>query len=289
MTFSRQVLSISLVAAVCAGAGLVPSAAGAATLRGTVVGKPVSAGKSVVVPVLLSAAGDRAAGAALARVVVPSNRVRTAFASIRPLGLRIGDRVSATVPRITTRPRATLLRVTRRGLVPTFATTQNRRVAISAKVKRAIAATEQLKLDPMSVLDPKNPATTNEQLRDQLLAVRTDLNFLISDLRTTADALEATVAAITAVRPADPSRRAAIERRQAKTLAALKRDATTARGTVVALDDAVGRLDETINAVGGAPSAAPLPIETTTTASNILNAVFDLLRGPDGPVEGGAR
>ncbi len=288
MSISPKIPPIAVAAALGI-AVLAPSAAGAATLRGTVIGKPVSAGANTVVPVLLSAASDRAAGGAVARVVVPRKGIRTATAILAPLGLRIGDRVSADVARVTVRPRTRVLRVTRRGLVPTFATTAKRRASITAKVRRAIAATEQLKRDPSSVLDPKNPATTNEQLRDQLLAVRTDLNFLIDDLRTTASALTATVAAITAVRPADPARRAAIEKRQARTLATLTGDAKTASDTVVAMDEAVGRLDETINAVGGVPSAEPLPIETTTTASNILNAVFDLLRGPDGPTSGGAR
>lgn len=282
MNVSRSVSSKTIAGAVCAAACfLAPSGAGAATLRGTVVGQPQAAGGSTVVPVLLSAASDRATGASLAKVVVPASGVRASTGPIAPLALRIGDRVSATVTKITRRSHTRRLRVTRRGLTPTFRTTQSRRTALAAKVKRAQGAVAQLQRDPTSVLDPKHPAASNDELRGQLLSIRTDLNVLIDDVRTTGEALDATVAMITAVAPADPARARALARRQAPTLDALSTDAATARTTVVALDGAVGKLDETINDVG-VPSAAPLPIETVTAASNVLAAVFDLLRGSGG-------
>jgi phage-related minor tail protein len=153
--------------------------------------------------------------------------------------------------------------------------------AVTAGVNRALAATQQLMRDPTSDLDPAHPAASNQELRDQLRAVRTELNLLIADLRTTADSLDATVALITAARPADPARRQVVTRRQAKTLASLGAEATAARSAATALDDAVAQLDETINAVGD-PSASPLPIETVTAAASVLYAVLDILRGGSG-------
>ncbi|MCW2999410.1 MAG: hypothetical protein JWN65_2959 [Solirubrobacterales bacterium] len=279
MNVARKVLTATVAAAGCA-AGLVPQAAGAATLDGTVIGRPTVAARSVIVPVLLSAAGERAAGAAVARVVVPrAGGLRTAYARIQPADLRVGDRVRATVTGgITTRPRSTVLRVRRRAATPSFARMDRQHTAVTAGVNRALAATQQLMRDPTSVLDPAHPAASNQELRDQLRAVRTELNLLIADLRTTADSLDATVALITAARPADPARRQVVTRRQAKTLASLGAEATAARSAAMALDDAVAQLDETINAVGD-PSASPLPIETVTAAASVLYAVLDILRG----------
>ncbi|MCU1677365.1 MAG: hypothetical protein JWM93_2123 [Frankiales bacterium] len=279
MNAARKVLTTTVAATACA-ACLASQSASAATLNGTVVGRPTTAAKNVVVPVLLSSSGERTAGAAVARVVVPSaGGIRTVNARIKPADLRVGDRVSATVARITTRPRSTILRVTRRAATPSFARMDSQRSTVTAGVTRALDATKRLTTDPMSVLDPANPAADNQALRDQLRAVRTDLNFLIADLRATADSLDATVALITAARPADPARLAVVTRRQAATLDTLTADATAGRDAAKALDDAVANLDETINAVGE-PSAHPLPIETVTAASNILYAVLDLLRGP---------
>jgi hypothetical protein len=279
MTTARKVLTTMAAAAAWA-VGLAPHAAGAATLDATVIGRPTVAARSIVVPVLLSASGERRAGAAVARVVVPrAGGIRTVFARIQPDGLRVGDRVTASVPRVSAHPRTRVLRVTRRAATPSFARIDSQRTTATAAVTRALAATRQLAGDPLSVLDPADPAATDQELRDQLRAVRTDLNLLIADLRLTADSLDATVALITAARPAEPARLQAVTRRQAKTLASLTADAMAARTAATALDDAVGQLDETINAVGE-PSAPPLPIETVTAVSNVLYAVLDILRGP---------
>lgn len=278
MRSSRKSLTTAVLAT--ATAVLVPAAAGAATLDGTVVGRPVAAGHSLVVPVLLSAVDERAAGAALARVVVPrAGGLRTRTLHLAPGDLRIGDRVTAGVPRITTRPRARVLRITRRAATLSFSRIDARRAAATAGVQRAIGQTQRLLADPMSGLDPATPATTNADLRTQLRAVRTDLNLLIADLRANADAFDATVAQIVAGRPADPARRATAERREATIVSGLTADAAAGRTAATALDDAVAHLDETLNAVGD-PSSTPLPVEGVTTVSTLLHQVLDLLRGP---------
>lgn len=296
MNAARKVLIVTATATASAVA-FVPQAAGAATLRGTVVGRPAVVAQKVVVqgttppgvertrtvivvPVLLSASGERTAGAAIARVTVPATGgLKTAFARIEPGDLRVGDRVSATVSRVSVRPSAKVLRVTRRASTPSFARMDAQRASTVRKVERAIASTGRLTTDPSSTLDPKNPATSNDGLRDQLRAVRTDLNLLIADLRATADALDDTVATIAAARPQDPGRNAEVARRQAATLTRLTTDAGAARIAANGLDVAVGKLDETINAVGD-PSAPPLPIEGVSAVSSLLYAVLDLLRDP---------
>lgn len=265
---------------VAVGAALAPAAAGAATLSGTVVGRPVLTAKRVVVPVLLSSAGERTAGAAVARVVVPrAGGLRTPGARLKPGDLRIGDRVTAAVPRITTRPRARTLRIVRRAGTPSFARMDAQKATVTAGVRRGIAQAERILADPMSTLDASTPATSTHELREQLRAVRTDLNLLIADLRATASSFDATVAQIVAARPRDAARRAVAESRQRPVLDGLRADAAAGRDAAKALDDAVAQLDETMNAVGE-PSTAPLPIEGVTSVSTLLYAVLELLRGP---------
>jgi hypothetical protein len=274
----RKILATTALAAACAALG--PAAAGAATLKGTVVGRPTVTAKSVVVPVLLSSAGERTAGTALARVVVPAARgLKSSYGRLKAADLRIGDRVTASVSRVSARPHAKALRVGRRGATPSFAKLDQQRVSVTAEITRAIASTKQLIADPTSVLDPKTPAADNNALREQLRAVRTDLNLLIANMRTTADALDATVAQIVAARPVDPARRAVAESRQKAIVDGLTSDALHGRDAAAALELAVVRLDEAMNAVGD-PSAAPLPIDGLGAVSDLLYAVLDLLRGP---------
>ncbi|WP_354700773.1 hypothetical protein DSM112329_01060 [Paraconexibacter sp. AEG42_29] len=277
MPVPRQFPVAAVLAA--ASAALVPSVADAATLTGTVVGRPSVAGQRIVVPVLLSAGGEKAAGAALARVVVPrTGGLRAPNVRLKPDDLRIGDRVTAAVPRVTARPQARTLRITRRSATPSFARMDSQRTTVTAGVKRGIAQAQKIIAAPTSVLDPDRPAASNFELREQLRSVRTDLNLLIADLRTTGAGLDAAVTQIVASRPAKGARRAAVERQQAKVLAGLGADATSARDAAKALDDAVAELDEAMNAVG-TPSAEPLPVEGVTAVSSVLYAILDLLRG----------
>lgn len=290
MSTPRKVLlqSTALAAACVA---LAPGVAHAATpahaqrvraaLSGTVVGRPTVAGQSVVVPVLLSSAGERTAGTALARVVAPkTGGLRASTGRLKPLDLRIGDRVTASVSRVTARLRVRVLRVTRRAGTPSFARMDGQKRTVTAGVTTAIGQAKKILDNPTSVLDPANPAASNFALREQLRAVRTDLNLLIADLRLAAGSFDTTVAQIVAARPKDAARAAVAARRQRATLDALSADAAGGRDAAKALDEAVARLDEEMNAVGQ-PSAEPLPIDGLAGVSNLLYQVLDLLRGPE--------
>lgn len=277
MPSPRQILTSALLAGACA--AVAPTAAGAATLSGTVVGRPTTAGKSVLVPVLLSSSGEQAAGTALAKVVVPkATGLRTTSARIKPGDLRIGDRVSASVGKVTARPRASRLTVTRRATTPSFTKIDKQKATVTGEVTRAIGTTKQILANPTSVLNPSDPASSNSELREQLRAVRTDLNFTIADLRSTATSFDTTVATIVAARPKDAVRRAVAEQREKKVLDGLTADATAGRAAAKSLDDAVAQLDETMNDIGE-PSATPIGVEGVTAVSSILYAVLDLLRG----------
>jgi hypothetical protein len=272
----RKILASTVLAAACAALG--PAAAGAATLNGTVVGEPKVTAKSIVVPVLLSSAGERTARSALASVVVPAaSGLKSSYGRLKAGDLRIGDRVTASVPRVSARPHVKVLRIGRRAATPSFAKMDQQRASVTAGINRAIASTKQLIADPTSVLDPNTPAADNNALREQLRAVRTDLNLLITSIRATADALDVTVAQIVAARPADPARRAVAERRQQPILDGLTSDALHARDAAAGLDLAVVRLDEAMNAIGD-PSAAPLPIDGLGAVSDLLYTVLGLLR-----------
>ena len=231
-------------------------------------------------PVLLSAAGSKAADAALAKVSVPARRgIRTATKSLKASELRIGDRVTAVVSRVSKRPRASVLRVGVRGKAPSFARLTKRLAAATTSVKNAISSVDQIKANPMTLLDPANPAKGNAELRAQFLEVRSGLNLLVSDLRASAAGTNAAITAITAASPSDARRKAAVAAEQAKLLSDLSQSADSSRIAATQLETAVTRLDESINAIGGASSPS-VGINQVGTVSDILHAVLELLRDP---------
>ena len=272
---SIRMTSVAACAALCA----LPAAAPAATLSGTVVGQPKTAHGRVVVPVLLSAAGARAAGGPVAKVSVPkAHGIRTKVKTISAGDLRIGDRVRTAVTHITTHERAVVLRVSRRGAALPFSRLSRSRSATATSVAQAIGAVDQLKANPMTLLNPATPATSNAALRAQLSEVRAGLNSLIADMRVSADGIDAAVATIERARPIVPARRAAVAAQQKALLDGLTQAAAASRDAADQLEANVTKLDEAINAIGGASSPS-IGINEVGTVSDVLHAVLELLRG----------
>jgi hypothetical protein len=170
--------------------------------------------------------------------------------------------------------RASVVRVTARGPVASFAALDAERAAVAASVQRATQA-----VDGVSGVAGA-PASSPAELRARLYDVRYDLNVLRAALEQTTAGLGATIAATEADRPIDGPRRDAVAGQQAPVLAALagERDATLAART--ALEDAVTGLDEAILDVGGA-SAPALPLETVSAVNKALHAVMDVLDQTD--------
>jgi hypothetical protein len=238
---------------------LLAAPASAATLSGTVVAPPAVHGKQAVVP-LLSSAGKTL------KVVLPAHgAIRAAIGRLAPDQLRYGDTVVVSGARLSgVRPHARILRVGKRGPTLTFRAIAARRKDTLTKVQAALDRVTTLAKTASQItgVADAEPADT----RAKLLAVRTDVNYAISDLRDQATALDGVVAG------AKP-----VERGKDTELAALGDTAATARKAADDLDTAVGGLDETINAVGGA-SAPPLPINLVGSVSDVLHQVLDLLR-----------
>jgi hypothetical protein len=237
-------------------------AAGAATVRGTVVAPPAVHGAKAVVPVL-------AAGGRSVKLVVARTQIRTSSGRIGAGDLRFGDRVTATGARgAAARPRVSRLRVTRRGSTASFARIASRRAATVAQVRAAIAQVAALPDTTKQIAGtPADPAVVRSRLRD----VRTDVNLAIADLRAQAGALESAVSgAATVARGGGGAY-----------LAGLTAGATDARKAADALDVAVGHLDEVLNAVGG-ESDPSIPLSSTAAVSDVLHQLLDLLRGLPG-------
>jgi hypothetical protein len=264
--------------ALTASLGLSAPATAATSLQGRVVGRPALRGSTAVVPVLLSTASQRAAGARspLVKLVVPARGgLRAPSSRLQAGDLRLGDRVAARTDGVRSgRARASILRVTARGPVASFATLDAERASITASVQRATQA-----VDGLSGVAGA-PASSPAELRARLYDVRYDLNILRATLEQTTAGLSATIAAIEGDRPVDGPRRDAVAGQQAPVLAALasERDATLAART--ALEDAVTRLDQAILDVGGA-SAPALPLETVSAVNEALHAVMDVLDQTD--------
>jgi hypothetical protein len=244
-----------------------------------VVGRPALHGSTVVVPVLLSTASQRAAGAGapLVRLEVPAGGgLRSRSGERLQAGdLRLGDRVVARTGRVRSgRARASVLRVTARGPVASFAALDAQRASVAASVQRAAEA-----VDGLSGVAGA-PAATPAELRARLYDVRYDLNVLRATLEQATAGLGATIAAIEGDRPAGGPRRDAVAGQQAPVLAARagERDATLTARTGV--EDAVTHLDEAILDVGGA-SAPALPLETVSAVNEALHAVMDVLDQTD--------
>jgi hypothetical protein len=264
--------------ALTASLALAAPATAATSLHGRVVGRPALGGKDAVVPVLLSTASQRAAGARspLVKVVVPARGgMRAPRGGLQAGDLRLGDRVVARAGRVSSgRARASILRVTARGPVASFAALDAERASVAASVQRASQA-----VDGLSGVAGA-PASSPAELRARLYDVRYDLNVLRASLEQTTAGLSATIAAIEGDRPADGPRRDVVAGQQAPVLAALasERDATLAART--GLEDAVTRLDQAILDVGGA-SAPALPLETVSAVNEALHAVMDVLDQTD--------
>lgn len=268
----------------CVAASLVlPTAAPAATsIRGTVVGEPTVSGATATVPVLVSETSRTKlrVTSPLVRVRVPKARgIRAVTGVLKPGGLRIGDRVKASVGRVRSRAASTkVLRVSARGGTASFDRLAASRTAARTQAQAAADAVARLDSTASGVIGA--PADTPAQLREALMGLRYDLNLLIADLRATAQQTADAIARIERERPTDPRRRAAVERRQAPLVAALRdseKDVTTTR---TALEDAVTRLDSAILDVGGV-SAPALPIGTVGTVSNVVQTVLAII-GLDG-------
>jgi hypothetical protein len=268
--------------ALTASLALAAPASAAPSLHGRVVGRPALQGSAAVVPVLLSTASQRAARAPgpLLKLVVPARGgLRASGGPLQAGDLRLGDRVVASAAgRVRSgRVRATVLRVTARGPVASFAELDAERVAVTASVQRASQA-----VDGMSGVAGA-PASSPAELRARLYDVRYDLNVLRATLEQTTAGLGATIAAIEGARPAEGARRDAVAAQQAPVLVALagERDATLAART--GLEDAVTQLDQAILDVGGA-SAPALPLETVSAVNSALHAVMAVLDQTDVPV-----
>jgi hypothetical protein len=264
--------------ALTASLALAAPATAATSLHGRVVGRPALRGTDAVVPVLLSTASQRAAGARspLVKVVVPARGgLRAPSGGLQAGDLRLGDRIVARAGRVSSgRARASILRVTARGPVASFAALDAERASVAASVQRAIQA-----VDGLSGVAGA-PASSPAELRARLYDVRYDLNILRAMLEQTTAGLSATIAVIEGDRPAAGPRRDVVANQQAPVLAALagERDATLAART--ALEDAVTRLDQAILDVGGA-SAPALPLETVSAVNEALHAVMDVLDQTD--------
>ncbi len=247
---------------------LLPAGAQAATLRGTVVAEP-AAGR---VPVLLGEGSRTAARLAKPLVRVRAGSVRTRNGRLAASALRLGDRVSFT-PARGTASRTSVLRVQARGSAPTFAALAASRAATQASATKALASADDL----LAGRVPQDAPDGNEKLRRDLIALRTQVNLLIADLRSTGSGFGTTLGQIAAARPVDASRAAAVARLQAPFLAGITRSRDDALAAADDLDGAVGSLDERINAVGG-DSGPSLPFGTTSTASDLIKGVLDVLR-----------
>lgn len=274
MTRPRMVCA----AALCALVVLPASAAAATSVQGTVVGAPSVKGASATVPVLVSETSRKKlrVSSPLVRVRVPQARgIRAATGVLKPGGLRIGDRLRASLGRVRAGAASTrVLRVTARGGTASFDRLDASRTRARTQAQAAADAVARLDGTASGVIGA--PAETPAQLRGFLMALRFDLNLLIADLRAIAGQTADAVARIERERPADPRRRAAVERRQAPLIAALKTSASDVTATRTALEDAVTRLDQAILDVGGV-SAPSVPIGTVGTVSDVVQAVLAII------------
>jgi len=266
-------------AAACAALVTLPATATAATgVQGTVVGAPSVKGATATVPVLVSETSRQKlrVSSPLVRIRVPQARgIRATTGVLKPGGLRIGDRLRASLGRVRSGAASTrVLRVTARGGAASFDRLEASRTRARTQAQAAAAAVARLDSTASGVVGA--PADTPEALRGFLMDLRFDLNLLIADLRAIAGQTDDAVARIERERPTDPARRAAVERRQRPLISALRASATDVTDTRTALEEAVTRLDQAILDVGGV-SAPSLPIGTVGTVSNVVQAVLAII------------
>jgi hypothetical protein len=265
--------------ALTASLALAAPASAATSLSGRVVGRPALHGAAAVVPVLLSTASQRAAHAPapLVKLVVPARGgLRASSGRLQAGDLRLGDRVVARAAgRVRSgRVPASVLRVTARGPVASFAALDAERASVTASVQRAGQA-----VDGLSGVAGA-PASSPAELRARLYDVRYDLNVLRATLEQTTAGLGATIAAIEGDRPAEGPRRDAVAAQQAPVLAALAGERNATLRARTGLEDAVTQLDQAILDVGGA-SAPALPLETVSAVNRALHAVMAVLDETD--------
>lgn len=277
MTRPRMVCAATACAALVALPAATPAAA-ATSVQGTVVGAPSVTGATATVPVLVSETSRTKlrVSSPLVRVRVPQARgIRATTGVLRPGGLRIGDRLRASIGRVRQGVGSTrVLRVTARGGTASFDRLDASRGRARTQAQAAADAVARLDSTASGVVGA--PAGTPEQLRGFLMDLRFDLNVLIADLRAIAEQTADAVARIERERPADARRRAAVERRQAPLIAALKASQADVTTTRTALEDAVTRLDQAILDVGGV-SAPAVPIGTVGTVSDVVQAVLAII------------
>jgi hypothetical protein len=175
--------------------------------------------------------------------------------------------------------RASILRIHKRGATPSFGALAKDRAAAATAVAQASQAVDQIKANPMTLLDPSKPAGSTEALRAQLEGVRSGLNSLIAAMRRNADGIVTAVAVIENGRPKDAARRAAVARQQSSLVTSLTASATAARDGAAQLEQSTTQLDQAINDLGGASSPS-IGINEVGTVSDVLHAVLELLRGP---------
>ncbi len=262
---------------------LAAPASAATNIKGTVVGAPTSSRGLASVPVLLSVTSGRSlrTNAAVVRVRVPAARgIRARTGVLAPGGLRIGDRVHARVGRLTSGSvRTSVLRISARGGAASF--DRLKRSRLRAADQAAAAATAVGQLDATGSGVEGATADDASELRRQLMDLRYDLNVLIADMRILSEQITDAIARIERGRPADPSRRSAVARRQAPLIAELARTRDDLDRSRTDLEDAVTRLDRAILDVGGV-SAPSLPIGTVGTVTDTVQLVLALLGKPQG-------
>jgi hypothetical protein len=236
--------------------------ADAATVQGRVLGQPhVDHGRATV-PVM------PAGGSAPLYVTVPaSSGFRTrSHGRTRASHLRLGDVVSARAVSLRSgrRAQARYVRLDRRSSAPAFADLDARAAAAAKGARQAQDEIARIASEEQN--GPQDPST----LRTYLLAVRTNLNYLIADLRDQARGIDTAVRDLRASSPAsaDPL------------LDRLARAADDARASATKLEDAVAGLDEFINSIGD--RGTPLAAGATDTVSQLVQTVVDVLGGLTG-------
>jgi hypothetical protein len=247
-----------LIAALVAAVWITAAPAGAATLRGRILGHPQVSGTHARVPLLLADGTE-----AVLTVPARSGFRTTSTGRTSAPRTRLGDAVKAQVRSLRGgRAEARYLVIVVRSAAPAFGDLQERLGASSAGVRRAAA--EVARLGATDVGRSTDPGP----LRLFLLQVRYSLNLLISDLRDQAGGMERVAGDVRALPKGDA-------------LAGQLEDAAGgARGAATKLEDGVTGLDIVINAIGGA-SGEPLPVGTVSEAGQVLNAALQVLDGLD--------
>jgi len=255
----RLPLIAALVAAVLITV-VAPAGAGAATLRGRILGVPQVSGAHARVPVLLSS------GAQAVLTVPAKSGFRTASRGRTSAPrTRLGDVVKARVRAVARgAAKARYLVIVTRSAAPAFGDLAARLAASSAGTRQAATEVARLAAAGASGTGSQDPGV----LRLYLLQVRYVLNVLIADLRTQAGGFDKVAGDVSSLPRGD------------ELAGRLKDTAGAARGAATKLEDGVTGLDEVINAIGGS-SGDPLPVGTVSEVAQVLTAAQQVLDGLD--------